>query len=148
MPLTIIVGVVTGLMIAWTAPAMVSWATDAYDAAFPVMRMSGTLVEAGSDYADVAITGRKLRGEECRLHSVYAYSLRSDGSRADASATRVDRPASSRLRDHGVYDIGVWRIYPVIANAARVQVWTHHVCVGRDVLSMIADVPLQQRSEQ
>lgn len=142
MPLTVALGIGIGLLIAWSAPQFVGLATEAYDEAFPVLRMRGELVDVQADYADLRIRGEKLRGEECRLVKVYAYTVRSDGSRADADALRQDLPQTARPRPAGVYDIGVWRVRPIDAAAVRAQVWTHHSCVGRDVLSLIADVAL------
>lgn len=140
MPFAILAGVIIGVSVVYVTPQLLGMATAAYDSVFPVLTMRGELVSRDADYVDVHIRGTKHRGEECRLVSVYAYTVRADGLRADAFANRMDQPQAGRLRGVGEWDIGIWRVRPVDSLASRAEVWTHHNCVGRDVLTRIADV--------
>lgn len=143
MPFSILFGATLGLVGLYTAPQIMGWITSAYDEAFPVVTMRGRLVARGDDYVDIHIAGVKNRGEECRLQNVYGYTRRADGLRADAQATRQDKPETRRLRDQGAWDVGIWRVQPVDPLADTAEVWTHHNCVGRDVLTRIAEVKVK-----
>ena len=142
MPWSTAFGVLIGVGAVLMTPAVIGPVRDAYDLAFPVLRMHGTLVKREPDAVIVHISGEKVRGDECRLLAVYGYALMPDGRLADASATRIDVEQVGRVRDAGHYDIGHWRVVPVSMAATRVRVVTQHDCVGRVVLSTIADVPL------
>lgn len=140
MPIAACIGVLTGVLIPYTVPMAVGVITAAYDSAFPVLEMSGTVVRSGPDYVDLHIVGRKYRGAECRYVRVYAYTVRADGFRVDAHATRIDRDEMGTTRSGGVWDIGIWRVRPVDSLAVRAEVWVQHSCLGRDVMTRIADV--------
>ena len=142
MPWSTAAGVVIGVGAVLMTPTVIGPLRDAYDQAFPVLRMHGTVVARESDAVTIHIKGEKLRGDECRLLSVYGYAVMPSGALADATAKRVDIQETGRVRDAGVYDIGHWRVVPVSKNAVRVKVVTQHDCVGRVVISTIADVPL------
>ena len=143
MPVAATVGVIAGLLMAFFAPQLVGGALGIYDANFPVLTMSGTITKVEPSAVTVHIQGTKHRGEECKLVNVYGYTVNAIGVRKDAIAERVDTPSTGRVRDKGTYDIGLWRVYPVDADAVSVQVWTHHDCVGRPILSKISDVTLR-----
>src|SRR5574343_541465 len=98
MPFAILAGVILGVGAVYITPQLLGVATAAYDSVFPVLTMRGELVARDADYVDVHIRGTKHRGEECRLVSVYAYTVRADGLRADAFANRMDQPQAGRLR--------------------------------------------------
>ena len=142
MPWSTALGVLIGVGAVLMTPAVIGPVRDAYDLAFPVLRMHGTLVEREPDAVIVHISGEKVRGDECRLLSVYGYAVMPDGRLTDASATRIDAPQVGRARDKGRYDIGHWRVVPVTMDAARAMLVAQHDCVGRVVLSTIADVAL------
>ena len=142
MPWSTLFGMIIGGSAVLMTPAVIGPLRDAYDIAFPVLRMQGKLVAREPDAVVIHITGEKVRGDECRLRSVYGYTIMPNGLHADAIATRIDMPQTSRDRDRGYYDIGMWRVVPVNPGALRVLVVTQHDCVGRIVLSTIADVTL------
>lgn len=142
MPWSTLMGAVIGVTAVLVTPNAVGPIRDLYDRYFPVLRMSGTVVERSGHSVVLHITGEKVRGDECRLLSVYGYAVMPSGFLADATATRLDREANSRVRDKGHYDIGLWRVVPVTDQAVGVRVVTQHDCVGRVVLSTIADVAL------
>lgn len=142
-PMAAIVGVILGLGLAIMAPQISTSLLSAYDNHFPVLTMTGSIVKVEASAITLKISGTKHRGEECRLVSVYGYTLSADGIKHDAIAERVDTPAMGRIRDKGTYDIGLWRVYPVVSNAVSLEVWTHHTCVNRPVLSKISDVKLK-----
>ena len=144
MPYAVTIGIIVGLLMSLFGPQLIGSTIRAYDEAFPVLKMHGKMVASDSQSVTLHITGEKIRGEECVLVSVYAYTIRADGKKHDALAERIDTPATGRLRDIGDYDIGRWRIFPVFDDALSVEVWTNHSCVGRSVLSKIADVSLRK----
>lgn len=142
MPWATLIGVAIGVGAVLMTPTVLGPLRDLYDDLFPVLRMSGTLVERDGDAVLIHIRGEKIRGDECRLLSVYGYAVMPDGRLTDATATRVDAPQQNRVRDRDHYDIGIWRVHPVLPGAVRAKVITQHDCVGRVVLSTIADVML------
>ena len=141
-PFTAFFGMLFGVLMVLATPSVIGPVRDWYDTMFPVLRMQGSVVERDNHSVVVHITGEKIRGDECRLLSVYGYSVMPNGILADATATRIDAAPTGRVRDRGYYDIGFWRVVPVTDRAARVMVVTQHDCVGRTVLSTIADVAL------
>jgi len=144
MPIAAALGLIIGLGAAAVGPHVVGGSLALYDEMFPVMSMTGHVVAADSESVTIHITGRKNRGEECRLVSVYGYTFNGSDPPLDAVAERIDKPAEGRIREKGFYDIGRWRVYPVGLNATRVEVWTHHECVGRPILSKIAEVDVKR----
>jgi len=143
MPIAASIGVIVGLLVAFFAPQLVGGALATYDANFPVLTMHGKVTNVEASAVTLHIQGEKHRGEECKLVSVYGYTVNGIGVKRDAIAERIDQPQTQKLRDQGLYDIGLWRVYPVDSDAVSVQVWTHHDCVGRPVLSKISDVTLR-----
>jgi hypothetical protein len=142
MPWSTLAGIVIGVFVVLVTPTWVGPLRDAYDSSFPVLRMSGTVVARDDDSVTLHIRGEKLRGEECRLLSVYGYAVGPSGRLSDATATRVDQQPTARVRDAGDYDIGHWRVRPVTSDAVAVKVVAQHDCVGRVVLSTIAEANL------
>ena len=142
MPCSTAVGVLIGGSGVVVSPSVVGPVLDAYDRVFPVMRMSGVLVEREPDAILIDMTGEKLRGKECRLLSVYGETLMPSGKWVDATATRIDREQVGKVRGAGQYDIGRWRIKPVSMDAIRAKVLMQHDCVGRVVISVVADVAI------
>ena len=143
MPIAATIGLIGGLLLAFFAPQLVGGALSVYDANFPVLTMSGKITKVEPSSVTLHIVGTKHRGEECKLVNVYGYTISGIGIKKDAIAERIDVPMTGRVRDHGTYDIGLWRVYPVDTDAVSVQVWTHHDCVGRPILSKISDVNLR-----
>jgi hypothetical protein len=142
MPWSTLTGTALGVAMVFVTPQWVGPVRDFYDSHFPVLKMSGTVVGREPDSVLLHITGEKIRGEECRLLQVYGYSVMTDGRLADATATRVDMIAVGRPRGPGFYDIGVWRVKPIGPEAVGVKVVAQHDCLGRLVLSTIAEAKL------
>ena len=142
MPWSTLFGVLIGVGAVLMTPTVIGPLRDIYDKAFPVLKMNGKIVERTEHSVVLHIIGEKIRGDECRLLSVYGYAILPNGLLSDATATRIDSVATGRIRDRGAYDIGLWRIVPVNLDAVRVRVIAQHDCVGRVVLSTIADVAL------
>lgn len=142
MPWSTLVGACIGVAAVIAVPEWVAPLRGAYDAHFPVLRMTGEVIERDADSVVLHIKGEKLRGEECRLMDIHGYAVAQDGSLSDAVATRLDTPQTGRIREAGAYDIGLWRVRPVLPDARGVKVVAQHDCVGRIVLSTIAEVTL------
>lgn len=141
MPWSTLMGVCIGVAAVMSLPEIAGPLRGWYDDQFPVLRMSGKIVDRRGDAVILEITGEKLRGEECRLVSVYGYTVDGAGMKdTRAIVERVDRQATGQVRDDGYYNIGLWSVRPVGPDVKRVQVYTHHDCFGRAVLSVIADV--------
>jgi hypothetical protein len=104
--------------------------------------MSGEVVSREGDAIVLHIKGKKLRGEECRLLSVYGYAIDAKGRLSDATANRIDTEQTNRTREEGDYDIGHWRVRPINPDSVAVKVVTQHDCVGRVILSTIAEAKL------
>jgi hypothetical protein len=116
-----------------------------YDHFFPVVRMEGRIVSKDpSGSVLVHVWGEKLR--DCQFIQIDSYSLSRTGILRDANEERAeDLPADGGTKPPGVYDLGVWRIYPVVAGSTRVQMFVEHSCNGRLVYTNIADVSLQDK---
>ena len=110
--------------------------------ASPVVRMSGTLVGRDAQSVHIHIRGEKLR--ECRYAGVSAYAIDTGGVRHDANIRRTDAVHDNgRTKPPGLYDLGVWRVWPITPQAVRVMVVVEHLCgSGVAVRSLIAEVPL------
>ncbi len=141
-PMSAFVGVCFGVMAVLGTPEIVGSLRSAYDSLRPVLRMSGVIASRDADAVILHISGEKMRGEECRLLAVYGYSVGADGLLKDADAKRIDAPQVNRQRDKGVYDIGLWRVGPIAPDAVGVRVVAQHDCVGRVILSTIAEASL------
>jgi hypothetical protein len=142
MPWSTAFGVMIGVLAVLSTPTVIGPLRDVYDASFPVLRMTGTVVSRDGDSVTLHIKGEKLRGEECRLLAVYGYGIDRQGRLSDANASRTDAAVENRVRDRGVYDIGLWRVRPIGPDAVAVRVVTQHDCIGRVVLSTIAEATL------
>jgi hypothetical protein len=114
-----------------------------YDHIFPVVDMRGTLVAYDpSGAALVHVGGSKLR--DCQFIQIDSYSVSRTGILRDANEERVDDlPVDGGTKPPGTYDLGVWRIYPVVAGATAVRMYVEHSCNSRLVYTLIADVPLE-----
>ena len=137
-PVTLVVSLVFALLV--LVPASTGlWAEGlkAFDRAYPVVEMSGTLLRATDNEVVVSIAGRKLR--DCQYLRITAYAVGSDGVMRDAYIERVDHPEKGETKPIGAYDIGAWRVWPT-HGAAAVRVYVHHVCGSRLVTTLIADV--------
>jgi len=142
MPWSALFGACVGVLMVLSTPEIVTDIRGVYDKFRPVLKMSGTVVSRDEDSVTLHITGEKLRGEECRLLSVFGYSVDKDGRLFDALAERIDRTATRRVREQGNYDIGLWRVKPITPDAVGVQVVAQHDCVGRVVLTVMAEARL------
>jgi hypothetical protein len=140
MPWSTLAGACIGILLVLGTPDIVAPVRDAYDALRPVLRMQGQLVSRDADGVLLHIHGTKLRGEECRIVAVYGYARQRGGSLTDAVATRVNGPQDKRPREQGQYDIGLWRVAPLGPDPVGAKVVAHHECVGRVILSTIAEV--------
>lgn len=141
-PFFAVVGGLIGLTWAVALPDIVGWASDFYDGVRPIVRVQSEIVQRSLNSVTVHMSGEKLRGDECRLMTIYAYTIDSGGKSFDANITRLDRPRDGRQRERGTYDFGVWEIWPVDATAKSVEVWLHHSCRGRDVLTKVVSLKL------
>jgi hypothetical protein len=142
MPWSTLLGVCIGILAVLATPTFVGPVRDLYDANFPVLRMSGEVISREGDAVVLHIKGKKLRGEECRLLTIYGYAVDIHGRLSDATATRIDQEQTARVREEGDYDIGLWRVRPINPDSVAVKVVTQHDCVGRVVLSTIAEAAL------
>ena len=106
----------------------------------PVVTMQGTLVSANERAAVVWVRGTKHRF--CEYRGVQAFSIDAAGVAYDALATRVDIDEAGRTKPPGDYDIGHWRIQPLVAGAKAVRLYVSHRCGNTVVETMIANVPL------
>lgn len=140
---TIFFGVMLGV---FSAPVGQTWwhyVLAIYDDAKPVVVMAGTLVQRdGPDGVVLHLAGEKKRS--CRYLSMQAYTILRDGRLSDASAFRIDKPADGHSKPLGLFDLGLWRIWPVTHDAAAVEVYAHYDCDDRIVITRIATVALSR----
>ena len=106
----------------------------------PVVTMQGMLLSVNERAAVGWVRGTKHRF--CEYRGVQAFSIAADGVAYDALATRVDIDETGRSKPPGNYDIGHWRIQPLVADAKAVRMYVAHRCGETIVETMIANVPL------
>jgi len=112
----------------------------AYERATPVVTMTGSIVRRDGDAVFVHIAGTKHR--ECKYLGLQAYSVDATGRQHDANIKRVDVDERGDTKAPGVYDIGVWRVWPVREWAASTVIRSLHDCNGVTVSTVIANVGL------
>jgi hypothetical protein len=141
-PYSIITGGLLGLLFVVFLPYIDELAENFYDSFNPVVKMSGTLVEANKDYVLITITGEKLRGEECKVINGYGYFKDHAGFSHDAILERIDSDLPSRVRDKGLYNVGTWKVHPRIMDAKSVHISVQHICNGRSIISEVTNIKL------
>lgn len=121
-----------------------AWSLDRQherERATPVVRMQGELVRRDGLEVWVHIKGAKLR--ECTFAGLTAYAVDAAGVRRDANIERADGVAATgSTKLPGDYDIGIWRVWPVVSDARTVLVMVEHLCDGIAIRSVIAEVPM------
>lgn len=96
----------------------------------PIVQMSGEVVERTSDDAILLhITGKKLRGVECRYLGLQAFGERLVGPLVDLYIERTDRKSEGTTKPNGMFDIGYWKVWPTTGITA-VRVYVTHDCAG------------------
>ena len=109
-----------------------------YDYIYPVAKMEADIVARGPDSVDLHIYGKKQRN--CTYVQMHSFAKSGDVM-TDVHQKRIDIAEQGATKPIGVYDIGVWRVWPV-AGATYVLMYVHHTCNGRHVLTKIADEKL------
>ncbi len=139
MPLTIITGLTFGVMLVPIATFVVDWVEDRYDAAYPVVEMTGTLLSQQTGEAIIALDGRKIR--DCIYLRTRAYAIDSTGHLNDTFIARVDMPETGETRPAGDFRGGMWRVWP-LPNSRGIVVYTNHLCGSRVVVTKVANINL------
>jgi hypothetical protein len=139
MPFTIILGLSLGAILVPAGTYFADAVAERYDAAFPVLEMTGNLVSASDGEAVISMAGTKNR--DCTYIGIRAYSLDKDGNMSDVFIARTDNPTVGSTRPVGTFIIGSWRIWP-LPDSKGVTVYASHLCGSRIVITKIAEVPL------
>lgn len=111
-----------------------------YQRSLPVVTMTGSIVGRGNGYVLIHMAGTKHR--DCKYLGLVAYSASREGVNFDANIRRDDLAEKADTKAPGVYDIGIWRVWPVHDVAASVVVKVRHECNGVEVATVIANVGL------
>ena len=107
----------------------------------PVVKMTGQLLERGTDDVLLRIEGEKIR--PCKYAGILAFSLDVTGQRHAANIARVAPIAqTNKTLPVGSYDFGTWRVWPVDSRAAVILVYVEHVCSAVVVQTLAAEVRL------
>ena len=138
MPLTIIVAMSAGVLIAAYSGSVKESTLDLYDKIFPVVRYQSEIVSREDNAVSIHVWGEKLRNCQAVPGSLQSYTLR-DEVRFDADEQRVLCYESSR--PVGKVDLGIWRVWPV-KGARAVEMYVLHDCDGHLVRSKLVDVKL------
>lgn len=139
---TILFGVVVGVLLSPAVPHTWSALLGGFDNAYPVVNMTGVMVERDAESVTLAISGAKIR--DCRYMGIQAFTADAVGEMTDAYRSRVDIPEQIQTKPPGVYSIGRWRVWPVNQLAKRILLFTQHECGGRVVTTKIADVEVNK----
>lgn len=137
-PITIIVGVLIGFIFSPLSFGLTDVLMAPFDKAYPVVEMKGVLISKDSQSIDIRMAGTKNR--DCTYLNLQAYALRG-GVQYDLNIRRVDIAEKGDTKVPGIYDIGIWRMWPT-EGATKVVVMAQHLCAGRLVTTKIAEVPL------
>ena len=137
-PLTILSGVVIGVLFSPLSFGLTDVLMAPFDKVYPVVEMQGVIVSRGQSSVDVRIGGTKNR--DCTYLGIQAYAHK-NGKLNDLNILRVDITEKGDTKQTGIYDIGVWRMWPT-DNASKVTVMVQHICAGRLVTTKIAEVDL------
>lgn len=107
----------------------------------PVVKLTGRLVQRDDTQVLMRITGEKLRS--CRYAGITAFAINASGVRRGANIELVGAvPQRGVTVPVGAYDFGLWRVWPVDADAAVIMVFVEHVCGSVIVQTMAAEVRL------
>ena len=137
---TILTAVVVGYMLSPFTQLGASTFFKMYDALWPVVTAHGELVSRDTDSIYVHITGTKHR--DCQYLQMDSYYTTPAGMLRDANEFRTDQlPVDGTSKPTGLFDIGIWRVFPV-SEASSVQMYVEHSCAGRLVVTKIAEVTL------
>ena len=137
-PLTILFGVVIGVLFSPLSFGLTDVLMAPFDKVYPVVEMQGVIVSRGQSSVDVRIGGTKNR--DCTYLGIQAYATKG-GRLHDLNVLRVDIQEKGDTKQIGIYDIGVWRMWPT-DGASKVTVMVQHICAGRLVTTKIAEVDL------
>lgn len=130
------IGALIGLLAIPLGQLIAAVVTANFDAAFPVLRATHTIVSKTDTEVVVSISVEKLReGQYVRLQ---AFGDRG-AELIDLNIARVDTVEQGDTRPTGRYYIGTWRIWP-LTSTQRILVYANHICDGRVVVSLVAEV--------
>lgn len=124
-----------GALISPTWTIATNIVTRIYDSAFPVVTMSGKVTNRMDNFVDVQVGGEKHR--PCKYVSLQAFT-RLNGVLRDSNIKRVDIPSAGDTKPLGIFNIGVWRVWP-IDGGHDVVLYVSHDCDGRIVVTKITD---------
>ena len=137
-PLSILLGVVIGVLFSPLSFGLTDILMTPFDRVYPVVEMKGVLIARTGSSVDVRMAGTKNR--DCNYIGLQAYAYRG-GAQHDLNIQRVDVVEKGDTKQPGVYDIGIWRMWPT-DGATKVTVMVQHICAGRLVTTKIAEVAL------
>lgn len=108
----------------------------------PVVEMRGDVIErSANDEILIHITGKKLRGVECRYLGIQAFGERLVGPQVDMYIERVDRKSEGTTKPNGSFDIGFWRVWPT-TGITKIRVYVTHDCAGTLRATEISEIKL------
>lgn len=137
-PISILAGVMIGVLFSPLSFGLLDVLMTPVDRVWPVVEMRGVLVSRGLSSVDVRMAGTKNR--ECTYLNLQAYAAKG-GVQHDLNIQRVDLTERGDTKQPGIYDIGVWRMWPT-DGASKVTVMVQHLCAGRLVATKVAEVAL------
>ena len=120
---TIVFALIFVLLAQWVGPVV----GRAWNASSPVVNFTYSIV-AQTDYSvTVNIAGDKLR--DCDYVSVMALVGGENSTKRDINIMRVDKPSTGSSRPVGPYNLGDWKMWPVI-NGEIPSIILQHNCQG------------------
>ena len=140
---TILLGISFGLIFTLIFPVFYEYILEEYDERYPVVAMKGALIERKDNYAIVEIAGEKLRDENCIATKIFAFLETSEGVKHDVLIESADPIHAKPSRKQGFYNVGKWKISPIIPEADKLHVYIQHRCLDRDIITEIANVKLR-----
>jgi len=138
--LSAFVGLFVGAVIGLSNDSIEAAVLDLYDRLFPVVTLEPPIITSLTDDEVVLlIGGEKHRYCEYRK-PMQAAGKSIAGTPIELSADRIDKEESGVTRPLGRFPAGLWRV--TRKGAASVQLYSTHVCNGRVISTLYADVRL------
>jgi hypothetical protein len=136
-PFTVTFAVLLGLLLAPLIGIVHDSLQDAWDKAFPVVRINAKIVSASSEEVIISMYGAKER--DCTFLRVQAFVRMNDRELADVNIRRVDVVENGDTKKLGNYFMGTWRVWP-IDGAKGVVIDVNHLCGNHIVVTRVADL--------
>ena len=115
-------------------------ALEIYDRLQPVLTLHTQVIFRTSDSVTLRLTGERHYNRDCTSRGIFAFS-KMNGVLSYVNIVRTQIKSTNESEPPGVYDFGVWMLWPV-EGVGAVVVYVRYDCGGRDVFVQSEDIKL------